>query len=138
MFRWQERLQRGDVAALRNEKLVALLDNSLGARWRDATQRHQQDAAAFDTKFASDQQSKVVTEQKWQRAASTHLTDASAAWHAATRAGTQAVERRVQALALARGARDQSQHRALRLLYIQQLLQHSEERPTGNKSLFNL
>ena len=121
----QERLQRGDVAALRNEKLVALLDNSLGVRWRDATQRHQQDATAFDTKFASDQQAKVVAEQKWQRAASTHLTDASAVWHAATKAGTQAVERRVQALTLAGGARDQTQHRALRLLYIQQLLQHS-------------
>ena len=123
--RWQERLQRGDVSALRNEKLVALLDNSLGVRWRDATQRHQQDATAFDTKFASDQQAKIVAEQKWQRAASTHLTEASAVWHAATRAGTQAVERRVQVLTLARGARDQAQHRAMHLLYIQQLLQHS-------------
>ena len=121
----QERLQRGDVAALRNEKLVALLDSSLGDRWRDATQRHQQDAAAFDAKFASDQQAKIVAEQKWQRAASTHLTDASAVWHAATKASSQAVERRVQALTLARGARDGAQHRAMRLLYIQQLLQHS-------------
>ena len=46
-------------------------------------------------------------------------------WHAATKASSQAVERRVQALTLARGARDGAQHRAMRLLYIQQLLQHS-------------
>ena len=72
-----------------------------------------------------DQQAKIGAEQKWQRAASKHLADASSAWHATTAAGTLAVEQRVQTLVSARGARDRLQHRSLRLLYVQQILQRS-------------